>query len=207
MPPLRLQQQRRLQKRLRPLPSRLPLRLRLRILKPDPMHLHKIAQVLKSNGTDGELVLGFRDIAPEDISIEEPVFICFDGLPVPFFIESFQKKGQAKAVVKLTDIESSEDAREVTGQAVYADCESLGIEDEDDFSMLEGWTLLDEGGTAVGQITGYMDIPGNPCLEVRTGQEAGDGAGEIIIPLHEDLVLSIDEEKRELTMSIPAGLL
>ena len=70
-----------------------------------------------------------------------------------------------------------------------------------------GWTLLDEGGTAVGQITGYMDIPGNPCLEVRPGQEAGDGAGEIIIPLHEDLVLSIDEEKRELTMSIPAGLL
>ena len=207
MPPLRLQQQRRLQKRLRPLPSRLPLKLRLRILKPDPMHLHKIAQVLKSNGTDGELVLGFRDIAPEDISIEEPVFICFDGLPVPFFIELFQKKGQAKAVVKLTDIESSEDAREVTGQSVYADCESLGIEDEDDFSMLEGWTLLDEGGTAVGQITGYMDIPGNPCLEVRTGQEAGDGAGEIIIPLHEDLVLSIDEEKRELTMSIPAGLL
>ena len=43
----------------------------------------QIAQVLKSNGTDGELVLGFREIAPEDINLQEPVFIIFDGLPVP----------------------------------------------------------------------------------------------------------------------------
>ena len=43
--------------------------------------LQQVAQVLKSNGTDGELVMSFRDIAPEDINIEEPVFIVFDGLP------------------------------------------------------------------------------------------------------------------------------
>ena len=48
----------------------------------------QIAQVLKSNGTDGELVMSFREIAPEDINLKEPVFIVFDGLPVPFFIES-----------------------------------------------------------------------------------------------------------------------
>ena len=52
--------------------------------------LQQVAQVLKSNGTDGELVMSFRDIAPEDINIKEPVFIVFDGLPVPFFIESFE---------------------------------------------------------------------------------------------------------------------
>jgi hypothetical protein len=50
-------------------------------------NLQQIAQVLKSNGTDGELVLGFREIAPEDINLNEPVFIVFDGLPVPFYIE------------------------------------------------------------------------------------------------------------------------
>ena len=64
--------------------------------------LHQVAQVLKSNGTDGELVLGFRDIAPDDINLNEPVFIVFDGLPVPFFIESFTKRGNSKALVRLT---------------------------------------------------------------------------------------------------------
>ena len=60
--------------------------------------LQQVAQVLKSNGTDGELVMGFRDIAPEDINLEEPVFIVFDGLPVPFYIESFAKRGNTKAL-------------------------------------------------------------------------------------------------------------
>ena len=54
-------------------------------------NLQQIAQVLKSNGTDGELVLGFREIAPEDINLKEPVFIVFDGLPVPFLSNHFQR--------------------------------------------------------------------------------------------------------------------
>ena len=75
----------------------------------------QVAQVLKSNGTDGELVLGFREIAPEDINLQEPVFIIFDGLPVPFYIESFQKRGNTKALVRLTDICSQEDVEEIAG--------------------------------------------------------------------------------------------
>jgi len=44
----------------------------------------RIAQVLKSNGTQGELLVSFFDVSPEDIDLEEPVFVYFDGLPVPF---------------------------------------------------------------------------------------------------------------------------
>ena len=55
--------------------------------------MQRIAQVLKSNGTDGELLISFFDIGPEDIDLQEPVFIYFDGLPVPFFIRSFRQRG------------------------------------------------------------------------------------------------------------------
>ena len=47
----------------------------------------KIAKVLKSNGTEGEIVISFLGILPEDIDTTEPVFIFFDGLPVPFYFE------------------------------------------------------------------------------------------------------------------------
>ena len=56
--------------------------------------LVQIAKVLKSHGTDGGILLGFRDIMPEDIDRQEPVFIAFDGLPVPFFFDSFERKGR-----------------------------------------------------------------------------------------------------------------
>ena len=177
-------------------------------------NLQQIAQVLKSNGTDGELVLGFREIAPEDINLNEPVFIVFDGLPVPFFIESFTKRGNTKALVRLTDIRSMEDVEEIAGKAVYLMEDALpemSLE-EDGFAALIGWMLLmpdpDQEETdpetadliEVGEITDFMDIPNNPCIEVETEN------GAVMIPLHEDLILSVDPEYQEIIMQIPAGL-
>ena len=185
--------------------------------------MQQVAQVLKSNGTDGELVLGFREIAPEDINLQEPVFIIFDGLPVPFYIESFTKRGNTKALVRLTDICSQEDVEEIAGKAVYVEDESLpemSLE-EDGFAALVGWTLLTPVGdfstslemtdrdemtedfevAEVGEITDFIDIPNNPCIEVETEN------GAVMIPLHEDLILSVDPEYQEIMMQIPAGLI
>ena len=53
----------------------------------------------------------------------------------------------------------------------------------------------------VGEITDFIDIPNNPCIEVETEN------GAIMIPLHEDLILSVDPEYQEIIMQIPAGLL
>ncbi len=178
-------------------------------------NLQQVAQVLKSNGTDGELVMGFREIAPEDINLKEPVFIVFDGLPVPFFIESFTKRGNSKALVRLTDISSMEDVEEISGKAVYIEEDNLPEmsleEDEDGYAALIGWMLLTVDGEGptdyetelieVGEITDFIDIPNNPCLEVETEN------GAVMIPLHEDLILSVDPEYQELVMQIPAGLL
>ena len=213
--------------------------------------MQQVAQVLKSNGTDGELVLGFREIAPEDINLQEPVFIIFDGLPVPFYIESLTKRGNTKALVHMTDICSQEDVEEIIGKAIYVEEESLpemSLE-EDGFAALVGWTLLtpeipDQVGDdvktvgndvetvgddvetvgddvktvkndmkdaslpaltgnlyEVGEITDFIDIPNNPCIEVETEN------GAVMIPLHEDLIISVDPEYQELIMKIPEGLL
>ena len=179
-------------------------------------NLQQIAQVLKSNGTDGELVMGFREIAPEDINVKEPVFIVFDGLPVPFFIESFTKRGNSKALVRLTDINSMEDVEEIAGKAVYIEEDSLpeiSLE-EDGYAALIGWLLLTPADpttyemtedemvlTEVGEITDFIDIPNNPCIEVETEN------GAVMIPLHEDLILSVDPENLEIIMQVPAGLI
>ena len=174
-------------------------------------NLQQVAQVLKSNGTDGELVMGFREIAPEDINLNEPVFIIFDGLPVPFYIESFAKRGNTKALVRLTDICSMEDVEEIAGKPVYIEAENLpemSLE-EDGYAALVGWMVLtpenaddmDSDIYEVGEITDFIDIPNNPCIEVETEN------GAIMIPLHEDLILSLDPEYQEIIMQIPAGLL
>ena len=148
--------------------------------------MQRIGQVLKSNGRDGELLVSFSGIAPEDIDLEEPVFIEFDGLPVPFYFESFTPRGNNRALVRLTGVHNLTDADELSGAAVYAEDDLYEDEEED----LTGWTVLDETGRTIGTVAAHEDIPGNPCIVLRTER------GEALVPLHEELVLEIDEEKK-----------
>jgi len=155
----------------------------------------QVAKVLKSNGTDGGVLMNFRDIVPEDLTLTEPVFIYFDGLPVPFFIESLSPKGMGKAIVHLTDVNCLKDAEELVGREVFSD-EFEEEEDEQDLSALVGWSIK-----GIGRVCGFLDIPSNPCLEVETEK------GEVLIPLHEDLIIAMDCRRKSIEMNLPDGLL
>ncbi len=156
----------------------------------------RIAQVLKSNGTEGQLLMSFLDVSPEDIDLQEPVFIYFDGLPVPFYFDSFKPRGTHRALARLTGIHSLQDADELAGCAVYADY----FEEQEAESFI-GWTIRDAQGQTVGTATEYEDIPGNLCLWVDTEK------GQVLLPLHENLILAADTKRRILTLEIPEGLL
>ena len=159
--------------------------------------MQRIGQVLKSNGRDGELLVSFSGIAPEEIDLEEPVFIEFDGLPVPFYFEAFSQRGNSRALVRLTGVHNLTDADELAGAVLYAEDDLYEDEDED----LTGWTVLDADGTRVGTVSAHEDIPGNPCIWVETGR------GESLLPLREELVLDVDQTEKTLRMEIPEGLL
>jgi ribosomal 30S subunit maturation factor RimM len=101
-----------------------------------------------------------------------------------------------------------EDVEEIAGKAVYIEEDQLpemSLED-DGYAALVGWMLLtpaedEEALIEVGEITDFLDIPNNPCIEVETEN------GAVMIPLHEDLILSVDPEYQEIIMQIPAGLI
>lgn len=165
---------------------------------PGTDRFERIGQVLKSNGADGEVVIGLNGVGAEDISGKEPVFVYFDGLPVPFFLSGIVSRGSSKILARLTDVTSLEDADELAGRALYRVSEDSVEDAGSDFT---GWTLRDGEGALVGVIAAMEYIPGNPCIEVDAGK------GRVLVPLHEDLVLEVDEEGKVLTMSIPEGLI
>ncbi len=159
--------------------------------------MQSIARVLKSHGKDGGILLGFTTVSPEDIDLQEPVFIYFDGLPVPFYFEDFTPKGTSRAIARITGVRSLADADEIAGAEVFADY----FEEEDELAFLEGMTLKDADGSLIGTVSAYEDIPGNLCLWVETPK------GEVLVPFHQDLIVSIDEKTGTLIMNIPDGLL
>ena len=160
--------------------------------------MQKVASVLRSDGTDGRVLLGFQGVSPDELDLEEPVFIYDDGLPVPYFVSDLVRRGQSKALCRLTGVRSLEDSEELVGRTVWAEVEL----EEDDPAALEGWTVLSETGALVGTVSGFEDIPGNICLYVQT--PSGE---EVLLPFHEDLLLSADPDTTTLVLRIPEGLL
>ena len=157
----------------------------------------RIAKVLKSNGVDGDVLVSAPDVALEDL--QGPVLIDFDGLPAPFFIESCSRRGTGKYVIHLTDVCNLEDAEELVGRFLMSD----EVEEEDDAVQdFTGWKVLNRGDY-IGTVTDYEPIPGNLCLYLKPAEDAD----EIIIPLHEDLIISIDEDSITLNLNLPDGLL
>ena len=157
----------------------------------------RIAKVLKSNGVDGDVLVSAPDVALEEI--QGPVLIDFDGLPAPFFIESCSRRGTGKYIVHLTDVCNLEDAEELVGRFLMSD----EVEEEDDAVQdFTGWKVLNRGDY-IGTVTDYEPIPGNLCLYLKPAEDAD----EIIIPLHEDLIISIDEDSLTLNLNLPDGLL
>jgi len=154
-------------------------------------------KILKSWGTDGRVVISLASSDPGDLEIDEPVFITFDGLPVPFFVESLEIKGNRR-IVKFQDIDTAQAAEDLIGREAVLDCED---EDEEEAS-LEGMIVINAStGEEVGEIVDFNDFSGNTCITVVHNGE------EVILPLHEDLVSSVDEKKGTITLTIPEGLL
>ncbi len=163
----------------------------------------KAGRVLKSNGPDGELLASFPEGMPSQAENMEPVFIEFDGLPVPFFIMSAKPRG-GKFIIRLSDVRSFEDAEELAGKDIFIPREEEDFNDDGslpDLEDLEGWGVEDGDGHPLGEITGYEDIPGNPCIYLKTA------AGEVLVPLHEDFILTFDPHGKKIRMSLPEGLI
>lgn len=194
-----------------------------------------IARILKSYGTDGGLLVS-SDVDLETLEKGEPVYIVYDGLEVPFFISACTPKGSryilhltdistledADEVVGrdiLADVSEDADGPDFIGWTVYdaaGDAGADGPSAAADGSSAAGAgsaagtagaapcesraaaarCAADPRGRCLGVVTDDAPIPGNYCLYI----------GELMIPLHEDFIVSVDPERRELVLNLPAGL-
>ncbi len=156
-----------------------------------------IAKILKSNGVTGDIVISFREYSPEDLNEEEPVFISFDGLLVPFFITNQERRGNKRLIIHLKGIENLEAAEELISKELFVEVD--GIEEEN--SIID-WSVYDKQGALIGKVISIEDIPSNPCICVQN-----PSGKEFILPLHDDLILDINEDNQSISLIIPEGCL
>lgn len=161
------------------------------------------AKVIKSFGTKGEVLIRFAPSFQEDLNAKKPVFITYDELPVPFFIEKITSRGANQAALKLKGIDSIELADEISGQIVMTEYGSLKA-DEPSLAHFIGFKVEDSTGNHIGIVTNFYDYPNNPCFGITREDKTLE---ELLLPVHEHIILGSDSTSATLIVNIPDGLL
>ena len=157
--------------------------------------VYKIGRLGKAHGVHGEVSFQFDDDVFDRVDADYLV-LEVDGILVPFFIEEYRFRSDTTALVKFCDIDTQERARELTNCDVYF---PLALVDKDAPLTLSGFEIVDaETGKSVGRIATVDDSTANILFELEDG---------MLIPANDDLITRIDTTSRQITMSIPAGLL
>ncbi|MBN2613558.1 MAG: 16S rRNA processing protein RimM [Bacteroidales bacterium] len=157
----------------------------------------------KTHGVAGELLLKSGNLDYQDINKMESVFIEFDGILIPFFIEHINPKGAIAAAIKFEGIDSEDQASEFINCNVYS-TDFLENEGEDLLAMaisLKGFQVIDQKLGNLGIITEFLNVANNPLFRILKSKR------EILLPVNEEFVLDIDEDRKIITVQTPEGLI
>lgn len=156
-------------------------------------------RINKLFGTGGGLMLSLYEAFPADFAPEEtPLFVRIDGLEVPLWCDSFERRGATGARVRFADFDTGQRAAELIGLEFFI---TETAADDDEFYMedLIGFAVV--AGDRQGVVTDYYDSEVNPLFETEF-----DGR-TVLVPAVEEMIAAIDFGGRTIRMVLPEGLL
>ncbi len=162
-----------------------------------------LGTLAKTHGIFGEFVLKLNNLQSKDIPEIKSAFIEFDGLLVPFFVSYFNPKNTSSLIIKFNNIETEDQAIEFVNCKVYA-TGILITNSKDYFSKttsLTGYHVIDQKIGDLGIIHEYLNLSNNPIFRILKGDK------EILIPVNQNFIVSINEAQKTVIVNTPKGLI
>ena len=162
--------------------------------------LLEVAELLRPHGTRGELAARLAGVEPEQLRGMALKLRRRDGTTVDTVVRSV-RPGPAGSLVALQGVSDRTAAEALRGSRLLARREDLPPTGEGEWWIadLVGLRVVAEDGAELGVLEEVLKLPANDVLVVR------GGAGEILVPLLEGVVLSV--AAGTMTIAVPPGLL
>ncbi|MDY0097787.1 MAG: ribosome maturation factor RimM [Bacteroidales bacterium] len=160
-----------------------------------------LGQIVKVANYDGTVAVKLSQQFTDIFRYSVLLFIETEGKLVPFFISEYEFSGKDTLRVKFNGYESDTKVSEFVGCNIYlptAPDGSLRGKEEDDIS---GYTAFLKNNEVIGTVSVMIENPGQWLLSVIT-----PGGKEILVPYHDDLIISIDSRKKTIVLDLPEGL-
>ncbi len=156
----------------------------------------KVGSLQRSFGTEGFLKYKLFSDYKEHVQKAEFLWIMHDDYYVPYRVVELNS---SKKMIQLDDVIDVESAAKIHNKALYLQLDDVDlIEDERDF--LVNFNLFDKE-MLVGEIEEIRTIAGHLYAIINREEK------EIMIPIHEELILQIDVDQSLIQMDLPEGIL
>jgi 16S rRNA processing protein RimM len=166
-------------------------------------NLRPIGKLVRLQGFEGEAVLINEEVFFKKIDKTEWVFLIIEGLPVPFFVLSFQIRSESMAILKLEDVNSPRKMEAFLGFQVFVEETRKRIQARKISSHLEvsGYSVIDSTHGKIGIAKAVINYSDNFLLQLFQGDV------EILIPVNEEIIGEIDDTSKTIYVNTPQGLL
>jgi len=158
-----------------------------------------IGKCLRYHGFKGEVVIALEPSVRKYIQKAEWVFINIDNSPVPFFVESISATDQS-AILKLKGIDKEKQLPEILKQDVFVASSLFPSKFKPQQNEFQGFTVFSQE-KEIGTAHELVDYNGNLLLQVFNHEK------EILIPVNDNTIVSVDKRKKKIVVEVPEGLL
>jgi 16S rRNA processing protein RimM len=159
---------------------------------------HSVGKVLKPHGYKGDLTVYIDEDIIDDYETLELLFIDHDGADIPFKITEIAPKGKNQFKVTLLGVADEAAALKLVRRTVSVHDKHAATPEQD---PILGCTVIDEVHGVLGIVTDLITIQGNNLLQVDSDTRS------VLIPDNEHVVFEVNEEKKEVRVKCPDGLL
>lgn len=172
--------------------------------------METVARINRLFGTGGEVMITLYPHFPENFDTQQtPLFAKIDGLNVPLYLERFERRGRAGAVVSFADIDTERRVTELLNSELYVadleeDMSNRSVDDEFTMEDLIGYSVeatYGNGEVVDGELISFYDNPNNPLFGVMINDK------EVLIPAAEEFIGGIDFDNERIVFILPDGLL
>ena len=161
-----------------------------------------IGYITKTKGLKGEVQIYFEFSDYEELEFDS-VFIEINGKLVPYFVSSEKLQSNSTGYFYFEDVDTIEKAETLLRKKVYLPNAKMPEREEGDFYYedLKGFIVRDEKVGELGEITEVLEYPQQFIAVVPYKFR------EVMFPLNDDIIVSIDEEAGVLEVNLPDGLI
>ena len=161
----------------------------------------QLGVISKPHGLKGALNIIVNPDLARYLTEDNPLFIDMDGQRVPFFVEDITEVAKDHFIIQLEFINSLEEAKSYTGRKVFLE-EGTGKGSQVlDPGMLIGYRAVDRARDFKAVVSDFIDQNRNRLLVLDADGE------ELLVPMAEEIILSIDQKEKIIHLNLPVGLL